>query len=283
MAGSLIRLRTLGAVTAVAVVVLSGARGGTAVAGADPPGEGIDLVYVAAGANFPDSLGAAPGAALQGAPIIIVPTNPPIPSSTATELTRLDPKQVLIVGGFAAVSAPMGTAIAVLLPNASVERVSGSDRYQTNALLSQATFPVEGWVSVSAPAFVTPEPEIHDAHVEVDKVWNVTTGVLLATISLPHGAEILELRVSGFDSDAGQSLTAVLWRRENPGVTSNIVSASSSSAGAQPGIFTVSSTAIIDGTESVDNANYGYSIAISGADGNPELWNVMVRYRLGTP
>ena len=54
-------------------------------AGAVPPGTGIAVVYVAVSTNYPDSLGVGPGAGTNGAPIIILPTNPPIPDPSATE------------------------------------------------------------------------------------------------------------------------------------------------------------------------------------------------------
>ena len=116
----------------VALIVLLSAiwvaRGDQADAAFIPPGTGIAVVYVAVGTNYPDSLGVGPGAGGNGAPIIIVPTNPPIPAPTATELERLDPKTVIIVGGTAVISAAMETALGVLLPNAAVTRIGGANR-----------------------------------------------------------------------------------------------------------------------------------------------------------
>lgn len=249
-------------------------------AGVAPPGDGIDLVYVTTGNNFPDALGVGPGAGLGSAPIIIVPTNPPLPAVTSAELVRLDPKRVVIVGGTAVVSASMETAIASLLPNTVMERIAGANRYETNALFSQETFPVEGWASIPAAAFTAPNPDVHDAFMGLAVALNSTNGALWAPIQLPHGAEILELRVSGADADAGQDLTATLWRVSNTDATLTV--ASVSSAG-QPGNFTVSTTTITPDAGVVDNAIFGYAIQVQGADGNPFLRNGMVRYRLGNP
>jgi len=43
----------------------------------------------------------------------------------------------------------------------------------------------------------------------------------------------------------------------------------------------VSSTVIVAGI--VDNENYNYQVFVGGADLNPYLRSVMVRYRLGVP
>ncbi|MDP3984928.1 MAG: cell wall-binding repeat-containing protein, partial [Acidimicrobiia bacterium] len=131
------------------------ARSDVADAGGSPPATGIAVVYVAVGTNFPDSLGVGPGGGVNGAPIIIVPTNPPIPAASQTELLRLDPRTVIIVGGTAVISAAMETALGALLPNAVVSRIAGANRYETNAAFSAATFPIEGWASIPAAAFTT--------------------------------------------------------------------------------------------------------------------------------
>jgi hypothetical protein len=256
------------------------ARSDVAGAGAQPPGEGIAVVYVAVGSNFPDSLGVGPGGGVNGAPIIIVPTNPPIPAVTAAELMRLDPKKVIIVGGTAVISASMETAIGSLLPNATVERIAGANRYETNAMFSEATFPVEAWVSIPTAAFTAPAPYAQNVTIGLTAVWNGSNGGLLAPVQLPHGAEILELKVAGFDTDAGQNLTVILYR-VNTSAFSNLLAVTGSSG--TPGSFVVSSTLITAGLGIVDNENYNYQVEVAGPDGNPWVRSVMVRYRLGAP
>jgi len=62
-----------------------------------------EVVYIATGASFPDALAAAPIAARQRAPVLLVaPTS--LPSSVADELKRLSPNRVVIVGGTRSVS-----------------------------------------------------------------------------------------------------------------------------------------------------------------------------------
>lgn len=245
-----------------------------------PPAEGIDVVYVAVGTNFPDSLGAGPGGGINGAPIIIVPTDPPIPAATSGELVRLDPKKLVLVGGTAVISASMEGALGALLPNAVVERIAGSNRYETNAMFSEATFPIEGWASIPAPAFTPTNPDSDNAAIFFNAALNATNGVLVAPIQLPHGAEILELQASGIDNNGAQELTVTLARVDNGPSSLTIATVESSGS---PGNFTVSSTSITAGTEVVDNENHGYAVLVSNADGSLLVRNVMARYRIGAP
>ena len=257
------------------------ARGDIAGAGEDPPGEGIAVVYVAVGTNFPDALGVGPGAAANGAPIILVPTNPPIPTPTAVELERLDPREVIIIGGTSAISAAMEAAITALLPNATIERLAGGNRYETNALFSASVFPVESWVSIPAAAFTAGSPDLEDVALTFGTADNESAGgELIAPVSLPDGAEILEVTMVGNDSDGGQNVTLTLNRLDNDGVTTAVVTFSSFGNG---GAFEIPATAINAGTEIVDNGTYAYTLVASDLDGSIFLRKVMIRYRLGAP
>jgi spore germination protein YaaH len=99
---------------------------------------GVPVAYVATGYNFPDALAGAAVAGLQGAPILLVaPTS--VPSSTATELARLKPARIVILGGPGAV----GDIVVGLLSPYTTEgvfRYAGSDRFATAAAISAATF-----------------------------------------------------------------------------------------------------------------------------------------------
>jgi ell wall binding domain 2 (CWB2) len=267
----------------VALIVLLSAiwvaRGDRADAAFGPPGTGIAVVYVAVSTNYPDSLGVGPGAGGNAAPIIIVPTNPPIPAATSAELIRLDPKTVIIVGGTAVISAAMETALEALLSNAAVTRIGGANRYETNAMFSAATFPIEGWASIPAAAFHGDSPD-SDAVIASLYGYNTTDGVLYAPIQLPHGAEILELKADAHDTDNGQGIDVYLYQVSHLGSLQNPALASSTEAFIG-GYTTVSDTTITAGTELVDNENYTYLVVVAGADGNPRIYNVRVRYRLG--
>ena len=101
------------------------------------------MVYVANGLNFPDALAAGPAAARHGGPILLVQPGA-VPPSTASELDRLDPDRIVVVGGTSQVST---TVLASLDPYTSgpVTREAGggafsADRYGTAAKVSNANF-----------------------------------------------------------------------------------------------------------------------------------------------
>lgn len=77
------------------------------------PADGPAKVYVATGSNYPDGLSAGPVAGRAGVPILLVPPNS-LPAGVASELRRLNPAQVIIVGGSAGVSSSVQNAIAAL-------------------------------------------------------------------------------------------------------------------------------------------------------------------------
>lgn len=251
------------------------ARGDVAEAG-DVQDVGVDLVYVTVATNFPDSLGIGPGAGALATPVILVPTNPPIPSVTQTELLRLDPKKVVIIGGEAVVSAATRSALESLLPAATVERIGGANRYETNALFSASVFPIESWSSVAAAAFTVTQNSI--AFSSGDEAYTIAAGTLYASIDLPHGAEILELKAIGYDSSF-VNLTVALgrsaWDSSEP-----IASAVSSG---DSGDTSFATTSIAAGKETVDNENWAYWVSASPTDVNRTIYGVMVRYRLGAP
>ena len=95
------------------------------------------VVYVATGATFPDALAAGSVAAKAKAPILLVGSNA-VPAATATELTRLDPDTIIIMGGSSAVSNVVLQQLEMYA--GSVRRISGADRYATAVNLSASTF-----------------------------------------------------------------------------------------------------------------------------------------------
>ena len=76
---------------------------------------GVERVYLATGANFPDALAAAPAAGLNGAPLLLVPPTGLTPA-LVEELTRLAPQQVHILGAPSVVSADVEVALGALAP-----------------------------------------------------------------------------------------------------------------------------------------------------------------------
>lgn len=101
---------------------------------------GAGTVYVATGTNFPDALAAGAAAARAKAPILLVAAAA-VPSSTATELDRLNPTKIVVMGGSGVIS---DAIVAQLARQAPVTRFGGSDRYATAVALSAASFAANG-------------------------------------------------------------------------------------------------------------------------------------------
>ncbi|MFI5261884.1 MAG: cell wall-binding repeat-containing protein [Candidatus Limnocylindrales bacterium] len=107
-------------------------------------------VYIASGLNFPDALAGAAAAAHVGVPVLLVSGG--IPSSTATELARLVPTHIYVLGSTGSVSAAIQTALqryTIARTVASVTRIGGSDRYATAVLIAQATYASAGTVYIA--------------------------------------------------------------------------------------------------------------------------------------
>jgi putative cell wall-binding protein len=79
------------------------------------PANGVDAVYLATGASFPDGLSAGPVAGLVGAPLLLVPQGG-LPGNVASELVRLDPSRVVFVGGTGVISETVRSQVRALWP-----------------------------------------------------------------------------------------------------------------------------------------------------------------------
>ena len=101
---------------------------------------GVATAYVATGVAFPDALGAGAAAAAGKVPVLLAGRDE-VPTATRTELDRLKPAKVVVVGGPAAVSDEVVSAV-------GATRVAGNDRYETAAAVSTAT------ASTGTPALV---------------------------------------------------------------------------------------------------------------------------------
>lgn len=100
---------------------------------------GVARVYVATGLSAPDALAAASAAGGFGAPVLLVPGSGPsaqVPTAVATELARLQPAQVIVMGGTAAVTGAVFDQIAAAVPGSTISRVAGTTRYETAAKLA---------------------------------------------------------------------------------------------------------------------------------------------------
>ncbi len=100
---------------------------------------GVDTVYLASGRVFPDALSAAAAAGASGAPVLL--TEPGgIPGAVETELQRLKPQRIVVVGGTAAIQDAVAQR-ADAFTTGPVERIDGETRFHTSAMVSSSTFP----------------------------------------------------------------------------------------------------------------------------------------------
>ncbi len=123
-----------------AIERLSGpSRYETAVAISAGWAPGVDRVYVATGENYPDALSAAAAAAHFDAPVLL--TKPgSVPAAVLTELERLAPDTIVIVGSTAAVADAVRIQLEALPSNPDVVRIGGVDRFETSRLIASDAF-----------------------------------------------------------------------------------------------------------------------------------------------
>ena len=100
---------------------------------------GVPVAYVATGANFPDALAAGAAAARRGGPVLLV-TSGSIPPATASELARLQPAAIKVVGGASIVSDGVLASLRGYATTGSATRLAGANRYATAAAISRDTF-----------------------------------------------------------------------------------------------------------------------------------------------
>jgi SpoIID/LytB domain protein len=94
---------------------------------------GVDTVYVASGADFPDALAGASVAAAGSDPVLLTAKST-LPPATAAAIASLAPSKVVVLGGTGAVSSGVEAQLRAIVPD--VTRVAGADRYQTASLVS---------------------------------------------------------------------------------------------------------------------------------------------------
>jgi putative cell wall-binding protein len=111
----------------------------TAVAISQSFEPGVERVYIASGLNFPDALSAGALAAQKGAPVLL--THPDILlDPVRAELNRLEPEEIVLVGGTPSVSNAVESALEGLSFDPQVIRIAGADRFETNRDLVEEAF-----------------------------------------------------------------------------------------------------------------------------------------------
>jgi len=97
---------------------------------------GAPVAYVASGANYPDALSGSAVAGRDGGPMLLVQPDA-IPPSIASELTRLHPGRIVVLGGTASVNDAVFSALGGYTTG-TVTRIGGADRYVVSAAISDS-------------------------------------------------------------------------------------------------------------------------------------------------
>ncbi len=136
-------------------------------------------VYVANAYNFPDAIAAAAAAGTIHGPVLLVDPTGPINPSTAGELTRLAPNQIVVLGGEAVVSATVLGELSRYAP--SITRYAGADRFATAAAVSAHTFPA----GCGCTVYVVTAYDFADAIAAAAAAGTIRGPVLLVDPTLP--------------------------------------------------------------------------------------------------
>ena len=120
----------------------------TVSANAFPDASAVNKVYIASGENFPDALSGGPAAAASGSPMLLVRPGS-VPGEIAAELERLNPSEIVVLGGPATLTPALEQALRDLRPSATVTRFGGADRYAVSALISASFAQPGGTVYLS--------------------------------------------------------------------------------------------------------------------------------------
>lgn len=97
---------------------------------------GSDTVVLVNGNSIVDGITSTPLATSKDAPILLLDKNQ-IPTSTKTELQRLNPKNAILIGGTSVIQENVLSEIKSLLPSVSTTRIGGIDRYETSLKIAK--------------------------------------------------------------------------------------------------------------------------------------------------
>ncbi|GAB3126757.1 hypothetical protein GCM10027056_24880 [Glaciibacter psychrotolerans] len=99
-------------------------------------GTEVTSAYIATGLNYPDALSASAAAGSSRVPVILVNGNAQsVDSATKALIVKLKAKNLTLVGGTSAISAGLATSLKSI---AAVDRLSGSDRFETSRQVNKA-------------------------------------------------------------------------------------------------------------------------------------------------
>jgi SpoIID/LytB domain protein len=152
---------------------------------------GAKTVFVGSGVDFAETVAGSGLAAAKDAPLLLTRTTS-LPSATRSELSRLKPTEIVVVGGSDVVSNAVVTELKKYA--GKVTRLSGGDRYSTSAEISQWGYP-----NGADRAFVAVGTDYADALAGA-AIAGATKGpiLLVKSTSIPSSVEA-ELRRLGAD------------------------------------------------------------------------------------
>jgi len=134
---------------------------------------GVPVAYVASGANYPDALSGSAVAGRDGGPMLLVQPDA-IPASIATELNRLHPGKIIVLGGTASVSDAVFSALHGYTTG-TVSRIAGADRYVVSAAISDSYAPGIGVAYVTTgenfPDALSATPLAADNESAISAAW----------------------------------------------------------------------------------------------------------------
>lgn len=110
------------------------------------PAAGVKVAYVASGQVYADALSAAPAAAAQGGPVLLS-LSASVPAATMTELNRLKPAKIVVVGGTSSISDAAFAQLKTL--GVPVTRLGGATRVEVSRAVADYAFPTARSVLVA--------------------------------------------------------------------------------------------------------------------------------------
>ena len=116
---------------------------------------GVDVAYVASGLVFTDALSGAPVAGMKKGPVLLTKPDK-LPASIEAELTRLQPKQIVVFGGTNSVMGAVMNSLRALTTG-EVTRIAGQTRYSTSAKISEMSYGVGPATTYVASGDVFPD------------------------------------------------------------------------------------------------------------------------------
>ena len=107
---------------------------------ADTFSPGVAVAYIANGSSFPDALAGAAAAGTIKGPVLLANSTGALNPATIAELTRLNPVNIVVLGGTGVISDAVKTSLVPYASSSTVVRYAGADRFATAAAISANTF-----------------------------------------------------------------------------------------------------------------------------------------------